>query len=337
MQMKENNTISNVTRRKAMEKVAATGFSIAGFSAIGGASTERRNTIGTRADTSPEWQDSSIDDVTVCGPDRCAYGEHTYIAHTMTVQYYGTVPREDPNGDFKYGHVYRVAGRGKSGGYNTNQNETKEDAGNSPHLTGHAINIKNFGEEVWTPDSDQSQGKLGAKPAEQNNSMDKTERAENILETLVGAAPGIGTVKDADQLAKNLWVDDSTTVNRDFEWQLDSIAGINYEVTSGTSHHVEFEVRVEPGVDIDGQAVSISFLGDKLAAESPTGTLFNLQATTPDKSASSLQEANDAGLNAQSMTATQSIDDSPINLGSGPADFRIIPDSYDHSAEPFHE
>jgi hypothetical protein len=335
--MRKEKTKPNTTRREAMQRVVAAGFSISGLSVMGNAVADSDTPVGTLADTTPEWEGSEVDDFTVCGPQRCAYGEHTYIAHTMTVQYYGTVPREDPTTDeFKYGHVYRVAGKGESGAYNTTQDETKEDAGDSPHLTGHAINIKNFGEEVWTPDTDQNQGKLGAQPAEQNNSMDKTERAENIFDVLLGAAPGIGTVKDAHEITNNLWVDDSSSANRDFEWNLDSFSGINYEVTSETNHHVEFEVRVDPGVDIDGDAVSISFLGDNLSSESPTGVLYNLQASTPDEATSSLQEAQDAGLNVQSMTTTQSEDSSPINLGSGPADFRIIPSSYDHSVETFH-
>lgn len=307
-------------RRKVLKALGVGGLSIAGPVGLSQA-------VST-AQAAPVWQDSSEDAFTTPGPEKAYLGRHTYVSHTSTVQYYGVAERSNPStGEFYYGHVYRVAGRGQSGIYNTEDGETKEDAGDYPRLTGHAINIKNFNKGVWTPSKKEAQnnGKLGAHPAENNTPMDSTERAENIFSVLLGAVPAIGSVVDAYTIAHNLSVDKSSS-NRTLEWSLDSIAGINYETTSVTNHHLEFEIRAKPGNDINGDVVSITTLGDKLEAKSPKGTLWNLSASTPDQKVSSLAEAESQGLDVEKV-------DTESTIGTQETDFLIKPESYNHTTE----
>lgn len=291
--MSENN---RTTRRKFLEGVSAA-VGVVGFNIHSARAKAPDGSITATSD--PQETKTNNDGFTMCGPDQCGSyqgDEHTWFNHRGTIEYWGIAPRPEPTGTDKWGHIFRISGRGETvsayGG-----DDPKESGEYNPYLTGHGIDFHDWNSNttLWDPGVSQHQGKLGASPAEDNRMMDSTERAENILQVLLEQTPGLGTVSDLGTIVNNLVVS-SGSGNDTFGWSLDSISGIDYEHTSTTDHFIEFEARAEPGDNVEGQVDTKSYLTYKVEAESPLGQRgFATLETTDDPVPENTQEALDYG------------------------------------------
>ena len=285
---------------------------------------------GDRSVASGPVRDNNAEDsFTMRGPENALAGQHTYLSHTSRLEYWGTVPRPLKTETDKWGHIFRIGGRGQTGTFYQNwwENETKEDAGEYPYLSGHAINVKNFHSDVKLPSQKEAQdgGDLGANPAAQNRPMDNTERAENLFKGLLGLAPAIGEVQTATTIARNLYADKRSAGNRTFSWHLDSIYGYSYETTANTNHQLQFEIWAEPGETIEGDIVSISFPGGKLSGMGPQGVLWNTRCRTPDEA---------PGSNVMQTQTTMAV---PPGVGLEPVDRIVVPDLVEITNETIGE
>lgn len=237
----------------------------------------------------------------MCGPDHCGFPvyQQTWFNHRGGMEYYGMAARQTTGTD-RWGHIFRVGGRGESIGATMN-NDPTEGGDYSPHLAGHGIDFRdwNSATNLWTPDEQYNHDKLGASPAEENNHMDDTERAENIFQFFLSQTPGVGTAADAHSFVSNLYVEEGAGADT-FGWQLDSMGGITYENSSTTDHFIEFEARAVPGDYVEGTVDTKTYLDYTIAGESPLGcTGFVSVETVDDPVPTSTQEAVDMGLDVK--------------------------------------
>ncbi|WP_135663909.1 hypothetical protein [Halorhabdus rudnickae] len=249
--------------------------------------------VSLNADTDPDQQKTENSEFTTCSPDYCAYGQSVWINHRGTFEYYGMTPRPSPTGTDKWGHIFRITGRGESVAYSSGQ--SKEDGDYYPYLTGHGINFHDWssGTSRWVPGEEQNDGKIAASPAE-GEDLSQQDRAESAFETLLSETPGLGTIQTLNSLLDDLSIDRGA--KDDFHWELDSLGAIDYEHTPATDHFIEFEARAKPGALVDIEVDTKTYLTYKLEAESPVGLRGSaLIQTKDDPVPSSTAEAIDYG------------------------------------------
>lgn len=239
----------------------------------------------------PVERETNNDDYTGVDPKHPRY-RSLWVNHRGTFEYYGMAPRPSNTGPDKWGHIFRISGRGESVLFEGD----KENGGYYPYLSGHGIDINDISDnaKIWKPGEENDKGKLGASPAN-GGELDTLGRAKATFKALLSETPGVGSLQTLNSLISDLEVDEGAGSDT-YGWSLDSIGVIDHQTAPVTDHFVELEVRASPDEFVSMKIDTKTYLSHVLEAESPVGLRGYALLDTPKESVpSDYREAVDYG------------------------------------------